>query len=199
MRRVNISSNALRNLRRWVLLFNTPTPVRVRRCTAGTIYTYFNYCDVRRTCGSTKSWRRFVDECLARVEKLTLPWDFILENNFVHSSVLIGLARVCNCEVRHLQLRIAAIAVPFTAKIAEIKSKTIMSSQAFRIIVLLLAACAMTTCLSLYLTTSSRKFGLEFAARGNPQLRLRHTFDAVKKSQLDAPKLDFRLVIHGSF
>lgn len=170
-------------------------------CQNCTPYLDHLYSPCVRTWGSTKSWQ-FADSSRFRVCRWKIAYTsshFILENNFTS---FLCADWACFC----LQLWSAPfVAVhsrdsgPIYCKIVEFKSKTIMSSQAFRILVLLLAACAMTTCLSLYLTASSRKFGLEFASRGNPQLRLRHTFEAVKKSQLDAPQLDFRLVIHGSF
>jgi hypothetical protein len=74
-----------------------------------------------------------------------------------------------------------------------------MSSHSFRVVVIILVVSAMTTCLSLYLSTSSRKFATEFGSRSRPQKRLRHTFEAIKNSKADIPNVDFRLVIHGRF
>lgn len=74
-----------------------------------------------------------------------------------------------------------------------------MSSHSFRVVIIILVVSAMTTCLSLYLSTSSRKFATEFGSRSHPQKRLRHTFEAIKNSKADIPNVDFRLVIHGRF
>lgn len=74
-----------------------------------------------------------------------------------------------------------------------------MSSHSFRVVVIILVVSAMTTCLSLYLSTSSRKFATELGSRSRPQKRLRHTFEAIKNSKADIPNIDFRLVIHGRF
>ena len=79
-------------------------------------------------------------------------------------------------------------------KIAERKTKATMSFGTYRILILLFIAGAMTTCLSLYISSSTRKFATEFTSRNNPQLRLRHSFES---TTTHTPNLDFRLVIHG--
>ena len=73
-----------------------------------------------------------------------------------------------------------------------------MSGGAPRILLLLLIAGVMTTCLSLYMSATTRKYATELSSRGNSQQRLRHTLEAVKGNRGDVPNLDFRLVIHGT-
>ena len=72
-----------------------------------------------------------------------------------------------------------------------------MSLGVYRILLIIFIAGVMTTCFSLYLSTSSRKFATEFTSRNNPQLRLRHSFEGLKSSGADIPNLEFRLIIHG--
>lgn len=67
-----------------------------------------------------------------------------------------------------------------------------------RILIVLFIAGIMTTCLSLYLSTTSRKFVQEFSTKYNSPMRLRH-FTALKSSsnEISVDKPDFMLVIHG--
>jgi hypothetical protein len=78
-----------------------------------------------------------------------------------------------------------------------------MTTNVFHILLIFLVAGLMiSTCLSFYLSSSSRRIVQEFGINhAKPSsMRLRKRFGVLKNSNVDilASTLDFRLVIHGN-